>query len=60
MSDEENTVPTSGHCGDDVAAYALGALEPAEAEAFVRHLESCAVCRDELDAFGRRRRRCCR
>ncbi len=37
--------------GDDVAAYALGALEPAEAEAFRTHLETCAVCRDELSAF---------
>jgi hypothetical protein len=38
-------------CGGDVAAYALGALDPAEREAFRRHLESCAVCRDELAAF---------
>jgi anti-sigma-K factor RskA len=35
----------------DAAAYALGALEPAEAEAFRRHLESCAICRDELSAL---------
>jgi anti-sigma-K factor RskA len=40
-----------GHCGEDVAAYALGALEPAEAEAFAQHLKTCAVCRDELEAF---------
>lgn len=39
-------------CGADVAAYSLGALEPAEAEAFRRHLETCAVCRDELAAFA--------
>jgi hypothetical protein len=38
-------------CGDDAAAYALGALDPAQAEAFRRHLETCAVCRDELTAF---------
>jgi anti-sigma-K factor RskA len=38
-------------CGVDVAAYALGALEPAEAEAFERHLESCAVCQEELSEF---------
>ncbi|MGO9821765.1 MAG: anti-sigma factor domain-containing protein [Solirubrobacteraceae bacterium] len=38
-------------CGGDVAAYALGALEPAEAKAFEAHLETCAVCRDELAAF---------
>lgn len=50
------TAPSAGEprdraCGDDVAAYALGALPPAEAEAFRRHLESCAICRDELIAF---------
>jgi anti-sigma factor RsiW len=39
-------------CGNDAAAYALGALDPAEVGAFERHLESCAVCRDELAAFA--------
>jgi anti-sigma factor RsiW len=48
---DKDTLPGPGHCGEDVAAYALGALEPAEAEAFARHLETCAVCRDELEAF---------
>jgi anti-sigma-K factor RskA len=48
---DKDTLPGRGHCGEDVAAYALGALEPAEAEAFARHLETCAVCRDELEAF---------
>ena len=48
---DEHTQPTPGHCGGDVAAYALGALEPAEAEALARHLETCAICRDELDSF---------
>lgn len=38
-------------CGGDVAAYALGALEPAEADAFQHHLTECAVCRDELVRF---------
>jgi anti-sigma-K factor RskA len=38
-------------CGADAAAYVLGALEPAEAEAFSRHLATCAVCRDEVAAF---------
>jgi anti-sigma-K factor RskA len=38
-------------CAGDVAAYALGALDPAEAEAFRAHLETCVVCRDELAAF---------
>lgn len=47
--------PTPGagedSCSADVAAYALGALEPAEAEAFGRHLETCSVCPVELQAF---------
>jgi hypothetical protein len=38
-------------CGQDVAAYALGALDPVEVAVFRSHLDSCAVCRDELDAF---------
>ncbi|HTX46719.1 MAG TPA: anti-sigma factor [Solirubrobacteraceae bacterium] len=50
MSNEE---PMSGihDCGADAAAYALGALEPDEAERFKVHLEDCVVCRDELAAF---------
>jgi anti-sigma-K factor RskA len=43
--------PDQRACGADVAAYALGALEPAEAEAFRRHVEACAVCREELNSF---------
>ncbi len=39
-------------CGGDAAAYALGALEPQEAEAFRRHMRGCAVCRDEVEALG--------
>jgi hypothetical protein len=50
----EEIVPGAGgsdSCSADVAAYALGALEPDEAEAFARHLETCAVCPVELVAF---------
>jgi len=42
----------SHDCGGDAAAYVLGALEGQELEAFRTHLEQCAVCRDEVDAFG--------
>lgn len=40
-------------CAGDAAAYALGALEPVEVDAFVRHLDGCIVCRDEVTALGR-------
>jgi anti-sigma-K factor RskA len=39
-------------CGQDAAPYLLGALEPHEARAFMRHLERCAVCRDEVAALA--------
>jgi anti-sigma factor RsiW len=32
----------------EVGAYVLGALVPAEREAFERHLAECAICRDEV------------
>lgn len=48
---DENRTPDAHECGDEVAAYALGALDPSEVAAFERHLESCTVCRDELLAF---------
>jgi anti-sigma-K factor RskA len=52
MSPDELTPDRDeGSCSADVAAYALGALEPAEAEGFRRHLETCAVCPVELRAF---------
>lgn len=43
--------PRPHSCGADVAAYALGALEPAEAKAFSGHLQTCTVCSAELAAF---------
>jgi len=39
-------------CGNDAAPYVLGALEPAEARAFGHHMQSCAVCRDEVAALA--------
>jgi anti-sigma-K factor RskA len=44
-------MPGNHECGADAAAYVLGALEPAELEAFRKHLVGCAVCRDEVGAF---------
>jgi anti-sigma-K factor RskA len=43
--------PDRDSCSGDVAAYALGALQAAEAAAFERHLETCAVCPVELASF---------
>jgi len=39
-------------CGADVAAYVLGALDPDETRSFVRHLERCVVCRDEVASLA--------
>ena len=36
---------------DDIPAYALGALDPAEANALRSHLETCAICRAEMAAY---------
>lgn len=49
---EREAMSETHDCGGDAAAYVLGALDPAETEAFRRHLERCAVCRDEVDALG--------
>jgi anti-sigma-K factor RskA len=50
MSESERTSAIHD-CGGDAAAYVLGALDPAEAQAFERHLKECAVCRDEVTAL---------
>jgi anti-sigma-K factor RskA len=42
----------NGHArAEDAAAYALGALEPADADEFRRHLTECAACREEVAAY---------
>jgi anti-sigma-K factor RskA len=45
------SVENGRECGENAAAYVLGALEPAEAEAFRAHIAECAACRDEVGAF---------
>ncbi len=50
MSDSEHSSGAEA-CGADVAAYALGALSPAEAAAFELHLATCTICSEELAAF---------
>jgi hypothetical protein len=51
MSDKDR-IAHDRDCGADVAAYALGALDEAEAQEFHEHLKGCAVCQDELAAFA--------
>jgi hypothetical protein len=50
MSDKDR-IAENRECGEDVAAFALGALDEAEARTFRAHLETCTVCQDELAAF---------
>jgi anti-sigma-K factor RskA len=45
------SVENGRECGENAAAYVLGALEPAEAEAFRAHIAECAACRDEVAAY---------
>ena len=44
-------IPAPDSCSADVAAYALGALDRTEADAFELHLRTCAICPLELVAF---------
>ena len=47
----EDQIANGRACGEDAAAYALGALEPSELEAFRRHLRDCAACQKEVAEF---------
>jgi anti-sigma-K factor RskA len=47
----EDSMSSKHDCGEDAAAYVLGALEPQESRAFRRHMAECVVCRDEVAAF---------
>jgi anti-sigma factor RsiW len=42
---------TGDECQGNAAPYVLGALPDAEHEAFLAHLETCAVCREEVAAL---------
>jgi anti-sigma-K factor RskA len=48
MSERSGQSPRHDELRDDLAAYALGALEEAEAERFRLHLETCEDCRRHL------------
>jgi anti-sigma-K factor RskA len=52
MSDRERILPQPPDCALDAAPYLLGALEPDETRAFMRHLDHCAVCRDEVASLA--------
>jgi anti-sigma factor RsiW len=45
------SVENGRECGENAAAYVLGALEPAETEAFRRHIADCVACREEVAAY---------
>lgn len=47
----EDQIANGRTCGEDAAAYALGALEPSELEAFRRHLRDCAACQKDVAEF---------
>jgi anti-sigma-K factor RskA len=49
MSSQESMRPPG--CEENAAPYVLGALTEEEHERFVRHLTSCAVCREEVAAL---------
>jgi len=50
VSVEDSHVEPQG-CGGNAAPYVLGALTHEEHESFSRHMESCAVCREEVAAL---------
>jgi anti-sigma-K factor RskA len=49
--DESGVRADANGCGGNAAPYVLGALTEQEQEAFRRHVESCAVCREEVSAL---------
>ncbi|HUJ34960.1 MAG TPA: anti-sigma factor [Solirubrobacteraceae bacterium] len=51
MSGEDPRLTNGHRCGEDAAAYVLGALEPSEVDAFRSHLAECAACQKEVAEF---------
>ena len=47
----EDRIANGHRCGEDAAAYVLGALEPDEVQAFRAHLADCAACQKEVLEF---------
>lgn len=58
MPDEWREIMTKASCTygasreEALVAYLYGEIDAAERAAFERHLRECALCRDELGAFG--------
>jgi hypothetical protein len=53
MSDKfEATTPRGCERGEELVAYLYGEATKEEAGLFRKHLEACAVCREELSALG--------
>jgi anti-sigma-K factor RskA len=48
MSHDDLRDDTFDGCGQDAAPYVLGALTDSEQEVFLVHLQSCAICREEV------------
>ncbi|HUB35830.1 MAG TPA: anti-sigma factor [Solirubrobacteraceae bacterium] len=51
MSIDEPHIEDGHACAGNAAPYVLGALSDEEHRAFQTHLESCSVCREEVDAL---------
>jgi anti-sigma-K factor RskA len=48
---EDELQRIDSECGEDAAPYVLGALTEEEHARFLVHLESCAICREEVAAL---------
>jgi anti-sigma-K factor RskA len=51
MSAADGMKPIDDSCAQDAAPYVLGALTESEHAAFVIHMQSCVVCREEVAAL---------